>query len=67
MEARAGDRVVVEAKKVGQARRSGEVVRVEGEDGHQRLWVRWDDGHETLFVPSAGVIVEPKDPGGTGP
>jgi hypothetical protein len=67
VQARVGDRVVVEAKKVGQARRSGEVVRVEGDEGHQRLWVRWDDGHETLFVPSAGVRVQPKESGVTAP
>jgi hypothetical protein len=62
MEVRPGDRVVVESKKVGQARRNGEVTRVEGDGGQQRLWVRWEDGHETMFVPSAGVTVQPKEP-----
>ena len=58
MEAHRGDRLIVESKKVGQARRSGTVLRVEGNPVHQRLWVRWDDGHESLFMPSAGMSVE---------
>jgi hypothetical protein len=60
VEAHKGDRLVVEGKKVGQGRRSGEVTRVEGQEGRQRLWVRWDDGHETMFMPSSGVRVEAK-------
>ena len=58
MDARRGDRIVIESKRVGQGRRSGEVTRVEGEGDHQRLWVRWEDGHESLFMPSAGAHVE---------
>jgi hypothetical protein len=60
MEAHKGDRLVIEGTKLGQARRSGEVTRVEGDPSHQRLWVRWDDGHETLFMPGAGMRVEPR-------
>jgi hypothetical protein len=58
MKARKGDHVVIDGTKVGQARRSGEVVRVEGPEDHSRLWVRWDDGHETLLMPGPGVRVE---------
>jgi hypothetical protein len=60
MEARVGDRLVMEGKKVGQAPRSGEVVRVEGTPSRPRYWVRWDDGHESLVTPAAGVRVEPR-------
>jgi hypothetical protein len=59
MEARKGDRLVIEGTKLGQARRSGEVTRVEGDPSHRRLWVRWDDGHESMLMPGAGVRVEP--------
>jgi hypothetical protein len=60
MDVHQGDRLVIEGNKLGQARRSGEVVRVDGDSGHRRMWVRWDDGHESLFVPGSGVRVEPK-------
>lgn len=62
MDARKGDRLVIEGNKLGQARRSGEVVRVEGKPTHQRLWVRWDDGHESLVMPGPGATVQHKAP-----
>jgi hypothetical protein len=58
--ARRGDRLIIEGAKVGQGRRSGEVVRVEGTAAHQRLWVRWEDGHETMLMPGPGARLEPK-------
>ena len=60
MEAHKGDRLVIDSKKVGQARRVGEVLRVEGDSTHQRLLVRWDDGHESFFMPGIGMHIEPK-------
>ena len=45
MEAHKGDRLIIEGKKVGQGRRTGEVTKVEGSAAHRRLWVRWEDGH----------------------
>jgi hypothetical protein len=58
MDARVGDRVIVEGAKVGQGRRSGEVVEViaGGESQHYR--VLWDDGHESTFFPSSDAYVE---------
>ena len=61
MEASNGDRVVIEGAKVGQARRSGKVVGVEGTTDHRRLWVQWEDGHQSLLVPDASVRIEPHD------
>jgi hypothetical protein len=58
MEAHKGDRLIIEGKRVGQGRRSGEVVRVEEGPDVQHLWVRWEDGHESLLVPGSGVRVE---------
>ena len=49
---RIGDRIEVESEKVGSPTRAGVVTRVEG----QLLWVQWDAGGESMFVPSAGVV-----------
>ena len=47
-----GDRIEIESETVGKATRCGEVV---GKDGN-RLHVRWDDGHESTFIPSVGNV-----------
>jgi hypothetical protein len=49
-----GDRLVIESERAGQAGRSCIVEEVLSEQP-QRLRVRWDDGRESIFVPSAGV------------
>ena len=38
-----GDRVVVEAHRVGATQRSGKIVEVLGEGEHEHYRVRWDD------------------------
>jgi uncharacterized protein DUF1918 len=48
----AGDRVEVDARKVGQERRRGEVTGVRG----PLVEVRWDNGGQTAFVPAAGSL-----------
>jgi hypothetical protein len=59
MKAEVGDRIVVEAEKVGQATRTGVVEEVLGPEP-PRLRIRWDDGHSTVFVPTAGAAkIEP--------
>ena len=56
MQAKTGDRIVVESPHVGQARREGEVLEVVlGEREHHR--VRWDDGHESIYFPSSDCRV----------
>jgi hypothetical protein len=47
-----GDHVVVESEKVGSATRSGVVTAVDG----RLLTVRWDNGGESMFIPSAGSL-----------
>jgi hypothetical protein len=47
-----GDRVIVESEKVGLEPRSGVVTDVHG----PTVRVRWDDGHETTFIPAAGAM-----------
>jgi len=37
--------------------RSGEVVAVLGESGHEHYRVRWDEQHESILYPADGVDV----------
>ncbi len=55
--AHAGDLVVVDGHRVGEGRRTGQIVEVLGEAGHQHYRVRWEDGHESVFYPSSDTIV----------
>jgi uncharacterized protein DUF1918 len=54
MKAKAGDRIVIEAEKVGQSTRTGVVEEVLAPEP-PRLRVRWDDGHSTVIAPTAGA------------
>ncbi len=47
-----GDRIVVESEKVGTPPRRGEIVAVSG----KLLTVRWENGQQSTFVPSAGSL-----------
>jgi Domain of unknown function (DUF1918) len=59
MKAEVGDRIVVEAEKLGQPPRTGVVEEVLAPDP-PRLRVRWEDGHTTVITPTAGAAkVEP--------
>jgi uncharacterized protein DUF1918 len=58
MEAQVGDRIFIESRKVGDARRSGEVVEVLSGPGSDHYRVRWHDGHESIFYPSSDATVE---------
>jgi len=58
MDAATGDRFVIEANRVGCARRSGEVMEVLGSSPRQQFRVRWDDGHESIYIPASGCKVE---------
>jgi len=54
MKAEAGDHIVVESERAAQSGRRGVIEEVLQEQP-PRLRVRWDDGHTTVFSPSAGV------------
>jgi hypothetical protein len=54
MKANVGDRITVESERVAQPPRRGVVEEVIQEEP-QRLRVRWDDGHESIFTPAAGA------------
>jgi hypothetical protein len=60
MHASVGDRLVVEGRKVDDARREGEVVEVRGQDGAPPYLVRWSDGHEGLTFPGPDAHVVPR-------
>ncbi len=51
-----GDRVVMESERVGQAAREGEILEVLGTPSEVHYRVRWQDGHESIFFPSAGSL-----------
>jgi hypothetical protein len=58
VQAKTGDRIVVESAHVGQPRREGEVLEVVPGDGeHEHYRVRWDDGHESIYFPSSDCRV----------
>lgn len=57
MEAKSGDRVSVDAKKVGQPRRVGVIRSVTKGLSGARYRVRWDDGQESVLAPGAGNLV----------
>ncbi len=56
MNVRNGDRIAVETERVGGAEREGEVLEVIHGGVGVTYRVRWRDGRETLFTPSAGAI-----------
>jgi hypothetical protein len=60
MDAHIGDRIVVEPRKVGGARKEGEIVDVIGGVCGPHYRVRWDDGHESTAFPSSDAFIESK-------
>lgn len=59
MQAKTGDRLVVESNKVDSPRREGEIVEVRGTDGGPPYLVKWSDGHEGLTYPGPDAHVVP--------
>ncbi len=54
MHAKKGDRIIVEATRVGQPTREGEILEVQKGEVGERYVVRWSDGRQSIFTPSAG-------------
>ena len=54
MQGQVGDRIVVESEKVGVPAREGEILEVIEAEYGTSFRVRWDDGHESTFHPTAG-------------
>jgi len=63
MEGKAGDRVALDGKKVGQPKRTGVINRVTKGLSGLRYNVAWDDGTTSIISPSLGnLTVEPGKP-----
>ena len=58
MQAAVGDTLTVRALHQGEADRHGTIIEVHGKDGGPPYLVRWQDGHESVFFPAAGTIVD---------
>jgi hypothetical protein len=56
-EGHVGDRLVVESERAGQPDREGEIVEVLEGAAEVHYRVRWQDGHESVFFPTAGCAV----------
>jgi hypothetical protein len=57
MQAKVGDRLVVEGHTDSERRKEAEVLEVRGEDGGPPYLVRWQDGHEGLTYPGPDAHV----------
>lgn len=56
-EPKVGDRISLDAKKVGQPRRGGVVKDVRQGLSGVRLEIEWDDGSASVLAPGAGVLL----------
>jgi len=59
MDAKNGDRIVVESAKVGSAQRAGQIVEVLQGSGGAHYRVQWEDGRQTEFFPGPNAKVVP--------
>ena len=56
MEAKTGDRVAIDAKKVGQPKRGGVILQVTKGISGVRYSIEWDDGSKSIIAPSFGNL-----------
>jgi hypothetical protein len=57
MDAKVGDEIRVDAKKLGGPERRGRIVEVRGTGGVTSYLVQWSDGHESVFFPGSTAHV----------
>lgn len=59
MKAKPGDRLVIEGHRVGEVKKSAEILEVHGENGEPPYLVRWsDDGREVLVFPGSDATIQ---------
>ena len=58
MHAEVGDKIIVKGHHVGDEDRTGVITEVHGEGGAPPYLVRWDNGHQSVFMPSSDSLVE---------
>jgi hypothetical protein len=56
MKLKVGDRVEAESESTERPARSGVVEEVLQGGTSSRYRIRWDDGHESIYTPSAGAL-----------
>jgi hypothetical protein len=54
MDAKTGDTIVIESERAAQPPRRGTIEEVLQKEP-ARFRIRWEDGHESILTPSAGV------------
>ncbi len=60
MDAKPGDRIIIESERVGQRDRAGEILEVTDSPFGRNFRVRWEDGHVTEIRPKSGSArIEP--------
>ena len=52
-----GAAIEISEHRLGETRRTGEILEVLGEPAHEHYRVRWDDGRESIFYPSSDATV----------
>lgn len=57
MDAKVGDRVSLDAKKVGQPRRAGVIVNVAQGLSGARYEIAWEEGSTSILSPGAGTLI----------
>jgi hypothetical protein len=62
---KAGDRVVAESESTERPPRVGVIQEVVEAEPKPRYRIRWDDGHESIYSPSAGAL-RPAEPAQAG-
>lgn len=58
MRAAVGDGLLVRGRHVDDPERAGVIIAIHGEHGSAPYLVRWKDGRESVFFPSADTEVE---------
>ncbi|WP_041835089.1 DUF1918 domain-containing protein [Acidothermus cellulolyticus] len=61
MQAHVGDEIAVHSRHVGEPARHGVITEVRGANGTPPYVVRWQDGTEAVFFPSADCTIACKD------
>jgi len=58
MHTEVGDKIIVRSRHVGDEDRTGVITEVHGKGGAPPYLVRWDNGNESVFMPSSDSVVE---------
>jgi hypothetical protein len=67
VEAKVGDKISIDALKVGQPRRAGVVKELTRGLSGLRYLIRWDDGTQTSFSPKGGNLIIDRRSRSSGP